>query len=272
MKHQIFIASYEKDFPWLIHCLSSINRYCQGYLPPVVCVSQEDYEEAAEICPRMHPGVQVVVKDGTGFMRAQIGMMEADLFCPEADVIYLVGSDCIFLRPNTPEEYCPNGKPGVLMNSYQLLASVHSGCMPWQAGTERVLGWKPEFEYMRRLPSVFPSSIFAPMRAFVEERHKMPFGEYIIEGNKARHDTSEANILGAYAHKFMPETCEFLNVDNIEWDGPNPKGWPSSLGQLWSHGGMDLPADACFEYTDISGEKRKATGRTPHQIFDDLGL
>lgn len=272
MRHQIFVSSYRKDFEWLVHCLASIKRFARGFLPPVVCVSADDYTEALELCPRFHPGTKVVVKDGTGFMRAQIAMMEADLLCPGADIIYLVGSDCIFLREFDPEMYCLDGRAGVLMNTYAKLADSHSACLPWRRGVERVLGFAPDYEYMRRLPSVFPVSIFAPMRAHVSKLHSMPFGEYIIEGNKARRDTSEANILGAYAHKFMPDSCEFTDIDDVVWDGPNPKGWPSALGQLWSHGGMDLPADACFEYIDLDGVLQCATGRTPRQIFVDLGL
>lgn len=272
MRHQLFISSYRKDFEWLIYCLGSINRFARGFEPPAICVDSSDLIEALELCERFCPGSYVVVKNGEGFMRAQIGMMEADLLCPSADIVYLVGSDCIFTRPFTPEEYCPNAKPGVIMHSYTSLANAQSPCMPWMRGTERVLGFTPEYEYMRRLPSVFPASIFAPMRFHVEQVHAKPFGEYIIEGNKARRDTSEANILGAYAHKFMPETCEFLDAEKIEWEGPNPKGWPNAMGQCWSHGGMDLPADACFQYTDKDGEQRTATGRTPREIFADLGL
>lgn len=272
MRHQLFIASYRKDFEWLIHCLASIKRFARGFEPPAVCVSSDDYAEAVELCERFHSGAKVVVKDGQGFMRAQIAMMEVDLLCPEADVVYLVGSDCIFLREFDTEMYCRNGKPGVLMNSYAALADSHSQCLPWRRGVERVLGFAPSYEYMRRLPSVFPASIFAPMRAHVEKIHGKPFDEYIVDGNKARRDTSEANILGAYAHWFMPETCEFVPIDQVTWNDANPVGWPSALGQLWSHGGLDLPADACFEYVDLDGVKQCATGRTPRQIFADLGL
>lgn len=272
MRHQLFVASYRRDFEWLVHCLASIKRFAKGFLPPAVCVSSEDYAEALELCSRIHPGTRVVIKDGVGFMRAQIAMMEVDLLCRDADMVYLVGSDCIFLREFTPEMYCPNGRAGVLMNSYAKLADVHSACLPWRRGVERVLGFAPDYEYMRRLPSVFPAAIFAPMRAYVASLHSMPFGEYIIEGNKARRDTSEANILGTYAHKFIPDSCDFVDVDNVTWEEGNPAGWPSALGQLWSHGGLDLPADACFEYVDLDGVKQCASGRTPRQIFEDLGL
>lgn len=269
MRHQIFIASYRKDFEWLVPCLKTLRKFAHGFLPTVICVDSLDYPEAVEFCKKADPDCLVKIKDGEGFMRAQVGMMQADIYCPNADVIYLIGSDCLALRDFTPEMYCPNGRPGVLMNSYEKLAEAHSACLQWRRGTERVLGFVPPFEYMRRLPSVFPASIFAPMRLHVEELRGKPFERYIIDANKPRGDTSEANILGAFAHKFMPDTCEFLDIDNVEWVAGNPIGWPSAIGQNWSHGGLDRPSDACFEYT-VNGARRVATGRTPRSIIADL--
>lgn len=269
MRHLPFIASYAKDFEWLTHCLASLQKHAVGFEPPAVCVDSSDLDDATDICRQY--GANVVVKDGEGFMRAQIAMMEADLLCPEADVIYLIGSDCIALPGFTPDIYCKDGKPVVLMNSYFALAEARSPCMCWLRGTERVLGFAPEYEYMRRLPSVFPASIFAPMRAHVERLHDLPFGEYIIHGNKPRRDTSEANILGAYAHVHMPDSCHFHDVDNVEWHEGNPVGYPSALGQFWSHGGLDRPGDSSFFY-EANGQRVCAAGRPPRQVLDDLGL
>ena len=132
-----------------------------------------------------------------------------------------------------------------------------------------MLGFAPDYEYMRRLPSVYPAEIFSAMRFHVEQLHGMAFEDYIIEGDKSRHDTSEANILGAYAHRFAPFSCEWVNVDNVKWAEGNPVGFPSAIGQLWSHGGLDRPSDACFTY-ETKGEKRLATGRLPRHIIADV--
>ena len=264
--HCIFIASYRKDFEWLIPCLTSIHRFAHGFMAPAVCVDRSEAEEAAELCARFCPSARVVVKNGEGFMRAQIGMMEADLLVPDADVIYLVGSDCMFFADFTPEMYCRDDKPVVLVNTWAFLSAADSPCMPWRRGIERVLGFTAHYEFMRRLPSIYPASIFAPMRAHVEALHGKPFGEYIIEGNKARRDTSEANILGTFAWEKMPQTCFFLDVDNVEWVDGNPKGYPSAMVQFWSHGGMDRPTDACVRLPDGT----ETHGKTPRAIIDKV--
>lgn len=199
-------------------------------------------------------------------MRAQLGMMEADLLVPDADVIYLVGSDCVFFADFGPDLYCRDGKPVVLMNSWEALSTANSPCMPWKRGTDRVLGFETPYEYMRRLPSVYPRSIFYPMRQRVALIHSKPFDEYIIEGNKARRDTSEANILGAFGWAKMRETCHWLDVDNVEWVDGNPKGYPSVMLQNWSHGGLDRPSDACVRLPDGT----ESFGKTPRWLYEKI--
>ena len=266
MRHCIFISSYRKDFEWLIYCLISINRFAKGFMAPAICVARADAEDAALLCGRYCPMARVVVKNGEGFMRAQIGMMEADLLVPDADVIYLVGSDCMFFADFTPEMYCVDGKPVVLMNTWDALSFANSPCLPWKRGVERVLGFSAPYEFMRRLPSVFPASIMAPMRRHVEAIHGKPFEEYIIEGNKPRRDTSEANILGTFAWEKMPQTCHWLDVDNVEWENGNPKGYPSSMVQHWSHGGLDRPSDAC----SILPDGTSVFGMTPRAVIEKV--
>ena len=150
----------------------------------------------------------------------------------------------------------------------ELLRKVGSPTLPWVSGVKRILGWEPPYEFMRRLPSSFPREVFEPMREHVELRHNVAF-DYYIATNNQRGDTSEANLLGAYASRYMPELVEWVDCDEIEWEGPSPKGYPSAIGQLWSHGGLDHPADAIFEY-EFRGHTTKATGKTPRQIIAEV--
>lgn len=271
MRHQIFISSYRKDFEWLIHCLRSLDRFAHGFLPPVVCVDSSDQTGAMEVIAEAQSNAMVAIRDGEGFMRAQISMMEADLLCPEAEIIHLVGSDCLAFRDFTGDLYCHHGKPVVLMNSYAVLAEAHSGACCWRRGVERVLGFEPDYEYMRRLPSVFPAEIFPPMRAHVERLHGKPFADYIVDGNKARRDTSEANILGAYAHRFMFDSCEWVNLDSPQYTwNYNPAQHPVAIGQFWSHGGLDRPSDSAFAYQSTTGTHHNSNGRTPREIIRDV--
>jgi len=268
MKHQVFIASYHKDFPWLEHCLTSLQRFSKGFLAPVVCVSSEDVQGAEQIISYTYPDAILAVKDGRprqGFMRAQLGMMEADVYCPDADVIYFLGSDCIAFKEFTPDQYCtPEGKPVVLMTSRQVLQEIHSGAMPWLVGTERILGFAPPYEYMRRLPSVFPRPIFYRMRSYIQELHGVDFEDYIYETDAIHKNTSEANLLGAYAHQFMPETCHWVDTQNMVW-GENAVNTGSIL-QMWSHGSLDRPMDANV----ILPDGTKTLGLTPRFVIEKV--
>lgn len=277
--HQIIICSYSKDFQWLIHCLTSLKKFSRGFIPPVICVDSKDFLPACQLVNDTFHEASVVVKDGRptqGFMRAQLAMMTADLLCPEADVIHFLGSDCLALHEFGPEMYCaPDGRPAVLYSSYLFMGLVHPDTIPWRKGVERVIGVYPENEYMRRLPSIFPREIFAPMREHVEKLHGKKFEEYIYDADAEQRDTgktrdtSEANILGAFAHRFMPETCAWIDIATAGMYGTQVVGWPSAIGQFWSHGGLDLPADACFEY-EIDGRKRNSHRKAPRAVINEV--
>lgn len=279
MTHQVIVCSYAKDFPWLPHLLTSLRIHGSGFLPPVVCVDPSDEREAWHITARTYPAARIAVTPGRkqqGFMRAQIAMMRADEHCPEADVIYFLGSDCVAYRSFTPAAYCGHdGRPAVLFSSYLAMDLVHPNVIPWRKGVERVIGVYPANEYMRRLPSIFPREIFAAMRAHVEKRYQMPFDDYIYAADwqqamKAQpRDTSEANILGAYAHRFMPDSCHWVDIATAGMYGTQVVGWPSAILQMWSHGGLDHPADACVDY-EFRGEKRNSVRQTPRQIIGDI--
>lgn len=262
MTHQVYISSYKKDAEWLRHCLFSLHKFQSGFLPPVVGVAQEDFGLIRALADEVFPRTIVTARGEPSWMGAQIRMMEADIFCPEADVIYFLGSDCIAYKEFKPDRYCDEtGRPIVLFTPYELIKSVHAGAYDWKAGVDRVLGVDVEHEFMRRLPSVFPRSIFAPMRAHIEKLHKQPFAEYITKADIVHRNTSEANNLGAFAFYFMPETCCFVNTDKY-----TPEAYPSSILQMWSHGGLDRPTDACSILPDGSN----SVGKTPRELIQRI--
>lgn len=198
-------------------------------------------------------------------MRAQIAMMRADQHCPESDNIFFLGSDCIAFDDFKPDPYLDSlGRPAVLFSSYSIMSKCHADTIPWQAGTKRVLGFQPENEFMRRLPSVFPRSIFEQMRRHVERQHGKSFDDYIYSADDGK--TSEANILGAFAFKFMPETCHFVDVADAGLYGAQVNKWPSTIAQFWSHGGLDRPAEANV----ILKSGNKTVGRTPRSVINEV--
>jgi len=269
MKHQCFISSYDRDFCFLIHLLASLKRFAVGFLPPVVAVEPHDFDDACKIKNQVYPETEVVTltgRKGQGMAGAMTRMLKSDIFCPDADVIYFLGSDCIAHETFQPEPYCDaEGRPAVLYTSYDTLERFHPQAVPWRRGVKRITGIYPQHEYMRRLPSVFPRSIFAPLRVHVEKLHRMDFEDYIFRADDGT--TSEANILGAFAYTHMRETCCWVDTDEAGYEGAQIKGWPNAIGQMWSKGGLDRPSDACWEYK-FRGVTMNAKGATPREIIN----
>jgi hypothetical protein len=270
--HQVLIASYRKDFNWLQVCLQTLKRFSRGFLPPVVSVASEDAEDTRSILYGYYPGARVVVKDGPaglGNLRAQVSMMEGDLMCPNADYVWLVGSDCIVSREFTPEPFFRNDKPVMLVNSYETLFQNSLSMRPWQEGTEKALGWKPELEYMRRLPLIYPRELFHRVRGHLGNLHNKPFEDYVYEvgayaQKSNRSDAanfSESNVMGAFADRFMHDSYEWVSLD-LDYPGEMAK-LPSPMIQFWSHGGLDKACDVSFNY----GDGENTYGKTPREVL-----
>src|SRR5688572_2940112 len=121
MNHQFLIASYKPDFQWLRQNLRSLERFSRGFLSPVIVVPPEDEGLARAVVGQVGYG-EVKVKAGPGFGRAQVVMMQGDLWCPQADFVYLTGSDCMATRQFGPDEYWLDGKPIMLWNTWAHMA------------------------------------------------------------------------------------------------------------------------------------------------------
>lgn len=255
--HQILISSYAKDFPWLRPCLLSLKNYCVGFLPPVICTNSADAQGAREICAQVFPEATVAVKDGHfGPLRAQIAMMNGDLLCPNADFTYLVGSDCLVHCDMTPDFYFHDNKPMMLISSYAALG--HN--VPWKASTERAMKRPVEFEYMRRLPLVYPRALFKLVRTHIETLHNTPFERYVYSTHHNGGNFSESNVMGAYAHVYASGFYHWQPLDQ----GYVPPQGP--LIQFWSHGGLDRPNEAAYRYNGDQSTHLK----TPRQVIQDV--
>lgn len=277
MTHQVLIASYRKDFIWLGPCLASLNKFCNGFLPPVISVAPDDYLGACEVVKKHYPDATVVVDCDPrgvekGNLRAQLSMMHGDKLCPAADYIWLVGSDCIVHSEFSPEPFFRDGKPVMLVNTYEhLLKYVPRACiLPWQQGVEGALGFSPNYEYMRRLPLMYPRGLFRMTREAVCARHACEFSDYVYEesdrvfnGDRSeRSDSSnfsESNLLGAYAHKYKPGMFEWMDIDH------QPNIIPNPMIQFWSHGGLDKECDVRFDYAGGN-----TFGKTPRAVITEI--
>lgn len=259
------ICSYAKDFQFLRPLLRSLKRFQKGFMPPLVSVQYTDYAGARAIADEEFPAAYVCIKNGPpelGFMRAQISMMSGDLLCPSADYVHLLGSDCVLWDEFTPEQWMKDGKPLMLYTSYSVVGQV-----PWRAGTERILKFPVEHEFMRRLPLIYPKELFPALRWHIEKVNRLPFEGFIYDQFRAGHrDVSESNLLGAFAFKYRPDLYTWMLTDKGFPKQPHP------LVQFWSHGGLDRPAEACVDYRNLKGQMKNSVGQTPRQTMQDIGV
>lgn len=240
VNHQFLVASYRKDFEWLIHNIRSLQKFSVGFLPPAVVVPGSDYVE----CQRLLKGLpcDIQVKDGPGFGRAQVVMMSGDIHCPKADFVYLTGSDCMAIRRFDYTEYWKRDeatgtdKPIMLWNTWDHLAKHKANCLFWRAGTEHALGGVSAGEFMRRLPIVYPRDLYPRVRGHISNLHG-DFEKYVNHHVNTVRNFSESDVMGEFAYRYMRQYYTWICLDNAPYDGA------MAMTQFWSRMGVRHPSD-----------------------------
>lgn len=225
MKVDIFIRTYRHDANWLRYLIRSIVKFCSGYNSVVVVCPKSDWDVIQPVT-NAYPVKLITTDDdlGSGYLEQQYSKMTADLFC-DGDYIAFVDSDCIFVKPNTPEVWFENGKVKYLITPYSALGTS----VPWQQFTQKALGFECPFETMRRHPCVFPREVIAGCRTYLMMLHHKPLRTYILE--QGGNSFSEFNVMGSYALAVEPEKFHFLDTTS----NPLPE---KVLEQRWSYGGL----------------------------------
>lgn len=225
------------DKPWLEWCLKSIQKFATGYKEIVVLVPRSEENQFRKIPARLCSFEQA--KPPKGHLHHCIQKCRADHWC-KGDCILFLDADCVFREPvSIPDEYFVDGKPVLLMESYESME--RSGCpaLVWRAGTEEVMGFRPVYEFMRRHPAVHWRDLFQSFRDYITGIHNQQFEPYALSrkpGNPV--GFNDFNNLGAYAARFMADRYHFIDLT----------GWPElrprdHLIQYWSHGGLNQPQD-----------------------------
>lgn len=264
-KCQCFIASYPKDREWLHYCLLSLKKFSTGFLPPVVGVTAADYDMFRAIADATYPETTVVAYGDPGWMPAQVRMQRADQFCPDADFIFLLGSDCLAVSEFRASDFFRDGKPVMLYSTFSALLKTSPAVAAWKKGTERVLGFKVPNESMRRVPTIHPRGLYAPMRAHVESVHGMPFDKYIPIGETRGGGTSETNILGGFAWEKMRDIYHWVCIDDAETKKREHIDWPCPILQFWSHGSLDRKCERDMSHFGVT-----TLGKPCRQIITEV--
>jgi hypothetical protein len=249
MMVEILIVTHAKDMDFLHYCLESINKFAAGFtgITLVVPFDERNLFNWVGSNVKLRPFKQI---PGKGIMHHVLMKCHADELCPSADAILHMDADCVVKERMTPSDYIPNGRPIIVRQSFNELASLNQNRMIWQENAVRALGFSPEYETMVRHPNVYLRSLYPLMRSKVEEQTKQKFDDYALSGRETFPQSFQEFItLGAVAIKYCPNQYTFVDYDRSKDDeecGVDPKtSWQylyrknrDRILECWSHGGI----------------------------------
>jgi hypothetical protein len=215
MTVDIFIRSYRGDFHWLEYCLKSIKKYAHGFNKVHLCIPKNDITAL--------PAGNEVVHLVNGWDDDYIGQQNDKLFCDHfcgSPYALVLDSDCILVRDLKPEDLFIEGRP------VWLYESVPDGSSPWPAIVEEAIGWKPDFDFMRRHPFVMPRQELRDFRQFMFNKHGEALNVWLKKRPYRRF--TEYNSFGAWAYK--------EKYGSFTWMSPGE--FPTYVRQFWSWGGL----------------------------------
>jgi len=256
MKVTIFLISFGRDLPWAERCLRSIKKFASGFHAVSVLVPTRDEAAFFAVCEKN--GATLFTFDEAkdkGFNHHQALICCGDLYAQGADFVLHVDSDCAFLEPVTPEDYFVDGKPVLVIASYERLRQLQSPSAQWQYHTERALGFHCPYETMCRHPAVHPVETYPALRECMEANHKIPFLTYVLnQKNSFPQGFSDFNAVGAFAWEKKRDLYHWVDFETPV---------KNKLFASWSHYIYRDPARAHEILADldrmIDGVQKKPT-------------
>jgi hypothetical protein len=259
MQTDILIVTCARHYPWLQFCLRSVVRFARGFRQVKVLVPLEDLSAMSPILTELSTEFGVAVRvaayedwPGKGFLRHEHVIMCADEYT-DADFIYHMDSDCLFVEPTMPSDYFQNDKPVLLYGSYHwLVTSQQANLGMWKEGVEKAIGGTSVNEFMRRPQIVHRRETYAKARECIEAHTRKSAADYIRSCEESFPQTfCEFNTLGEVAWRHFHDDYCWKNQELGEF----PK--PHKVVQFWSHASPDQPQkpyykDQPFECTPES--------------------
>lgn len=227
-KAVIFTRTYDGDAKWLERTLPLNVERCKDYSDYIVTGIYDECTKVREICDKN--GVRFVPHNearliANGYINQQYTKMIADLLAPNMDYILYCDADTYATEENTPADYFIDHKPYMLLSEWDKVGQA----VCWKAPTHRAIGVEPTYEFMRRLPMMYPRVSITKSRSHIESIHRMGIGRYLSN----QQQFSEFNAIGAWAYRYEPELFRWINAEDDE-------GYPADkFKQCWSHGDME---------------------------------
>lgn len=224
----IFIRTYSKDFQILKYCLKSIKKFASGYRNIILCVREKEYDQLLQQLNVEISDCTIIkavnFSDEIDYCGQQISKLNAHNHT-NAEYICFVDSDCIFYNyVNLEEAFFDENKKLILLKDY------------WNDVGD-ALCWKPclsklelltEYEFMRRIPQVYPTSIFSPIKKIIESKMGTSWHVGCLQIYN-EYKLSEFNIMGSYMYMYDKENTNFLFSNDNKIIIPTKQFWSYSF-------------------------------------------
>jgi hypothetical protein len=166
MKVSIVYVSYRRDLIWLVHSLQLLFKNLKGDFQVVVRLDADCHEVVKEWgLPVRYRYLHHTWPDG--YAHAMYQKMIADDYVDwDTDVIWLLDSDHMLMRPAHLEEFFSDGKPIIHCAEFNDLPADYARVAQakWREPTERALGIPLDREYMITPPMAFYPDTFRSVR------------------------------------------------------------------------------------------------------------
>lgn len=213
MKYEFFMVTYRNDLEFAWYTMKTMKKFGSGDYGITILVPYADVNTFQPLakefgCTLKH----YLPMPGKEFLHHMVAKCQADIWCPDADVIIHIDADCIFGEPFTPEMYMDAGKPILVREHYDDF--IHHPCRPfWRKNVNSNLGFDCEWETMVRHPNLYWRDLYPRYRKHIEDLHKMPFEAYVLlQREEFPYTFCEFPTLGAFVLKFEPERYRIVTA------------------------------------------------------------
>jgi hypothetical protein len=222
----LFCRTYDGDAEWLAKSLPTWIDNVKGIDRIIVGGIPGQCKEVRAVCDKY--GVEFVPDNEsalvhTGYVNQQLTKMRADLFC-DSEYVMFVDADTICYREHNIALWFSGDKPILCHSDWSQVGQAKC----WLDPMVRALGWKPPYEFMRRLPLIYRTDTIRNCREYMEDFHSVPLWLYMSN----LPTFTEFNVIGAYAYEYEREKYAW-------WcpDGQPP--FDNPFKQYWTGADMD---------------------------------
>lgn len=223
MNVEIMIVSFRNDFKYLKYALRSVAKFCNGFFGCTLVVPQADLSALNPLKHEWKGLFPLRIKDftewyGKGFLHHEFIVISADEYCPNAEVVFHLDSDEVFLEHVTPETFFREGKPIMAYARYDWLIANHNPLIKcWKEDAENALGWTVEYEYMRHPQLIYWRELYPKTRQCIHEHTNRKVDSYIKDQREEfPQGFAEHPTLGAVAWRFFRDKYFWINQETEE--------------------------------------------------------